>query len=135
MGQGNIFTPVCHSVHGGVSHQGDPPGKEASSPEGGTPPGRRHPPGRETPTPLAGRPPWEGGLPLQGDPPGRRHPPAGRPPIGREMPPPPTDGYCFGRYASYWNAFLFGHVDKISTIMDIIGSGNTKVALLTSNLN
>ena len=22
-------------------------------------------------------------------------------------PPPPPDGYCCGRYASYWNAFLF----------------------------
>ena len=22
-------------------------------------------------------------------------------------PPPPADGYCCGRYASYWNAFLF----------------------------
>ena len=42
LGQGNIFTPVCHSVHTGV------PG---------------------------------------GD--------------------PPPDGYCYGRYASYWNAFLF----------------------------
>ena len=24
----------------------------------------------------------------------------------RETPPPPADGYCCGRYASYWNAFL-----------------------------
>ena len=22
--------------------------------------------------------------------------------------PPPSDGHCCGRYASYWNAFLFG---------------------------
>ena len=22
-------------------------------------------------------------------------------------PPPPADSYCCGRYASYWNAFLF----------------------------
>ena len=26
---------------------------------------------------------------------------------GRHPPPPPADGYCCGRYASYWNAFLF----------------------------
>ena len=25
----------------------------------------------------------------------------------RQTPPPPADGYCGGRYASYWNAFLF----------------------------
>ena len=34
-------------------------------------------------------------------PPGSRHPPQSRPP------PPLADGYCCGRYASYWNAFLF----------------------------
>ena len=30
----------------------------------------------------------------------------GQTPPGRH-PPPPADGYCSGRYASYWNAFLF----------------------------
>ena len=25
----------------------------------------------------------------------------------RQNPPPTVDGYCHGRYASYWNAFLF----------------------------
>ena len=64
-GLGNIFTPVCHSVHRGVSasdtplpgrpsHQGDPP-------EGGTPlPRRPLPPGKETPRqgdPLPRKPP------------------------------------------------------------------------------
>ena len=24
-----------------------------------------------------------------------------------DTPPPPVDGYCHGRYASYWNAFLY----------------------------
>ena len=52
-------------------------------------------------------------------PPGQTHTPSGRhPPLGRHLPrqtPPlarhplgrhsPTDGYCCGRYASYWNAF------------------------------
>ena len=31
-------------------------------------------------------------------------PPWADPPLGRH---PPADGYCSGRYASYWNAFLF----------------------------
>ena len=38
-------------------------------------------------------------LPLGADPHGSRHPP------GADT--PPADGYCCGRYASYWNAFLF----------------------------
>ena len=39
--------------------------------------------------------------------------PLGRHPLGRQprqantTPPPPADGYCSGRYASHWNAFLF----------------------------
>ena len=33
-------------------------------------------------------------------PPGQTHPWA-------DTPPPKADGYCSGRYASYWNAFLF----------------------------
>ena len=32
------------------------------------------------------------------------HPPGRHPPADT---PPPADGYCCGRYASYWNAFLF----------------------------
>ena len=28
-------------------------------------------------------------------------------PGGVETPPPEAEGYCCGRYASYWNAFLF----------------------------
>ena len=46
-----------------------------------TPPGGQTPPGRQTP-------PWQAGTPMAG-----RHPSA--------------DGYCRGRCASYWNAFLF----------------------------
>ena len=68
----------CLSVHGGRCK---PPG--------------RHPPGQADTTlgrhPLP-RPdtPWPG-----------RHPP----PLARH--PPLTDGHCSGRYASYWNAFLY----------------------------
>ena len=32
-------------------------------------------------------------------------PPGQTPPLGQT--PPPADGYCSGRYASYWNAFLY----------------------------
>ena len=60
LGQGNIFTPVCHSVHRG-----------------------------------------EGGCLV----------PGGSVPGGDLLPggclvETPPDGYCCGRYASYWNAFL-----------------------------
>ena len=30
----------------------------------------------------------------------------GQTPHGQTPPHPPLDGYCCGRYASYWNAFL-----------------------------
>ena len=46
------------------------------------PPGSRHPPREQTP-------------------PQTRHPP-------RSRHPPPADGHYCGRYACYWNAFLFG---------------------------
>ena len=40
-----------------------------------------------------------------------RHPPRPGPPPREQTPArsrhPPADGYCCGRYASYWNAFLF----------------------------
>ena len=63
----------------------------------------RHPPGQTTPwadtpgqTPPWANTPWVDTLtPLA------RHP---HPFLGRH--PPTTDGYCSGRYASYWNAFL-----------------------------
>ena len=38
--------------------------------------------------------------------PPRRHPPRQTPRPG-QTPPPRADGYCSGRCASYWNAFLF----------------------------
>ena len=97
-GQGNIFTPVCHSVHRGVSRT--------------PPPGRENPPGRETPPwqgepPLSGRenPPWQGEPPLVGRPPrlGEPHP-------SHKETPPPTIRSMSGRYASYWNAFLFDQI-------------------------
>ena len=77
LGQGNIFTPVCHSVHRGGLPQCmlgyHPPGPGTPPPEqtpqeqtpppraADTPPGTRHPPGANTP--------------LEADPPGANCPP------------------------------------------------------------
>ena len=63
LGQGNIFTPVCHTVHRGCAsvHDGIPP----------PPPGTRHPP---QPVPLGP------GLPWIRQPPRTRHPPRSGPP-------------------------------------------------------
>ena len=75
-------------------------------PDGGTPPGPgRPPPGtRQTPPGTRQTPPGD-----QADPPGWRTPPG-----TRQTPPgpgrPPADSSIWstsGRYASYWNAFLF----------------------------
>ena len=93
-GQGNIFAPVCHSVHrGGVCLSACL-----------SAPGSRHPPGADSPREQT---------PGQ-TPPGSRHPPRSRPP--EQTPPrsrhPPREAdsgirSMSGRYASYWNAFLF----------------------------
>ena len=82
-GQGNVFTRVCHSVHIGGSasvHAGIPP--PGPDPLWHTPPGT-HPSDTLWHTPLWHTPLW--------------HPPKAEPGI-RSM---------SGRYASYWNAFLF----------------------------
>ena len=89
-GQGNIFTPVCHSVDRG----GLPPARENPPCHGEPPLPGRTPPARENPPCLPGRPP-------------RDQTP---PPPGPD--PPPWEADCSirstsGRYASYWNAFLF----------------------------
>ena len=47
-------------------------------------------------TPLSRHPPWEQ------TPPTRSRHPSG----SRHRPPRPADGFCCGRYASHWNAFL-----------------------------
>ena len=104
-GQGNIFAPVCHYVHRGegvVSHkvlrqrQNPPPGQ-------GTHPQSRPPPPDQTHTPLNQTPPPQ----TRHTPPlDKAHPPT------RHSPPPPREAdsgirSTSGRYASYWNAFLF----------------------------
>ena len=86
-GQGNIFTPVCHSVHrGGGSasmHAGIPTPWDQTppSPQSRCPPSR-HPPGADTPPgPDPPRPgtTWS------------RHPLDQTPPLGAETPPPRAD--------------------------------------------
>ena len=95
-----------------------------------TPP-RANPSGADAPRQQTHTPPWEQTTPLGADTsspwgadttPGSRHPweqrPPGAdtprermPPPGADAPPgagtPPRYGHCCGRYASYWNAFLF----------------------------
>ena len=118
-----ILVPcVCDSVHGGVSGQGEPPGQ--GDPQAGrTPPGREAPragrnPREQTPTPPGRENPRAGRTsPGHGEPPRAGRPPAGRNPPGQggtpqEQTPPHREADCSirsmsGRYASYWNAFLF----------------------------
>ena len=57
-----------------------------------------HPPGPEIPPPKSRHTP---------PPTGAGTPSPSRPPAPGAGTPPPADGYCCGRYASYWNAFLF----------------------------
>ena len=129
--KGNVFTSMCQEFcpQGGRcltdTPQADtpPPGRHPSPrqtplPQADTPPPGRHPqadtpqadtPCRQTPprqTPPAGRHPLRQTPPYRHTPPGR-HPP---------HPPPPVNGHCIGRYASYWNAFLFN--GNIKTIAD-----------------
>ena len=109
LGQGNVFTPVGDSVHGGgVSapfHVGIQPLRH-------TPPGQTHPPGRHS----LGRHSWAK------NPLGRLAPPVQTPPwacIPPEQRPPPvqttTPLQSYGirltsrRYSSYWNAYLCFH--------------------------
>ena len=56
----------------------------------------RHPPWADIP-PWAGIPPPWAGIP----------PPWADIPLPVQTQPPQPDGYCSGRFTSYWNAFLF----------------------------
>ena len=85
-----------------------PPQPDTPLPPGQTPPGR-HTPRADTQKPLWAETP----IPLG------RHPPWADTPVGRQPPPqqtpgqtplPPANSYCSGRYAPYWNAFLFGFI-------------------------
>ena len=136
-GQGYVFTRVCDSVHrGGLRRNPPGPGRNPPEP-GRTPGPRRtpldqgeppldqgeppHPGPRRTPPPGTKKKPLgtKENPPRPGrTPPTRENPPdQGEPPAGtKENPPwpgrPPREEDCSilsmsGRYASYWNAFLF----------------------------
>ena len=97
-GQGYVFTRVCDSVH-----------------RGGVSPGRHLPPRDQADTPpldQADTPPRPGRPPGPGRPPQTRQtPPDQADPPGPGRPPPREEDCSIrsmsGRYASYWNAFLF----------------------------
>ena len=88
-------------------------------PPGAVTPQSRHPPGantpqEETPPRADTRPPPPGAdTPLEqthtpgADPPTRQQIPLEQTPCPAADPLPRRDGYCCGRYASYWNAFFF----------------------------
>ena len=110
LGQGNIFAPVCHSVHRGGVHGQVPPGQVHHpgqvNPSAGTPPGRY---------PQAGIPPSQVHPldryprqvhPKAGTPQGRYtprqvHPLAGTPPP-RQVHPPGRVHPPLGRYTPLW---------------------------------
>ena len=117
LGQGNIFTPVCHSVHmGGGEYLGrDTPWDQVS-------PGTRYRYPREQvhPPRYTSRdqvhPPWTRYTPRPGTPPtpwDQVHPPG---PSTPPRPGTPPSSACWeiratsGRYASYWNAFLLYNI-------------------------
>ena len=103
-----LHLSVSHSVHRGEYLGRYTPGQV--HPQAGTPPGRYN--SRQV-HPLAGTPP-AGTPPRQVHPPGQVNPPGRYTPQGRYTPragTPPTVHAGIrstsGRYASYWNAFLF----------------------------
>ena len=110
LGQGNVFTGVCYSVHGGgvwLSACWDTP-----PPPGADTPGSKHPPWEQTPpradTPHRSRHPPGADTPREQTPLDQvYHPGSGIPP------PPEADSgirSTSGRYTSYWNAFLLWYI-------------------------
>ena len=130
-----LHLSVSHSVHGGMGCLADtteqtppgrhPPGRHPHSPLG------RHPPGRHTPRQTH---PQADTSPPQVDTPQAPPLPSGQTPLRQttpqttpspqqtpsrltapgQTPSPPADGYCSGRYVSYWNAFLCIHFYTIT---------------------
>ena len=113
-GQGYVFTRVCDSVHRGGSPGRHPP-DQGEPPNQADPPGRDNPPSDQADTPPDQADPPQPGRPprTRQTPPGTRQtsPQQGEPPLGPGRPPPPEEDCSIrsmsGRYASYWNAFLF----------------------------
>ena len=74
----------------------------------------------DTPSPGQTPHPWQSNTP----------PRAGRHPLGRHAPRTQADGYCSGRYASYWNACLCLSISEIFHIHKIIRSFLTNSKLI-----
>ena len=120
--EGYVFTRVCHCIHRGSL----PQCMLGYHPQEQTPPRSRHPlPWEQTPQeqtlPLGADTLPQEQTPLEQIPPGADPPLWEQTPLGADTPPGadtpweqnpprsrhPKDGYCWGQYASYWNAFLF----------------------------
>ena len=106
------------SVHAGIPlPQADPPRDQA-------------PHWSREPTPPRPDTPWD-----QAPPPGPGTPPQDQAPPPRSRHPPPSrDGYCCGRYASYWNAFLFKHMNTLPMMGKPFAVGG-RTSIRTSNRN
>ena len=105
--EGYVFTSVCLST-GRVSasvHAGIPPPPEQIPPQSGHPP-EQTPPGADSPRPDTIPPEQTPHPPGADTPPPLEQTPGSRSPSREQPPPPPRYGHCYGRYASYWNAFL-----------------------------
>ena len=92
LGQGNVFTGVCDSVHR--------EGRVSASVHAGMP---------DPPPPGTGTSPWSRHHPPDQAPFRTRHPPPGADTPPDQAPPPEADPRIRSmsrRYASYWNAFL-----------------------------
>ena len=85
-----LFTGGSASMHTGIPRAQSRHPSDQAPPQEQTPSGPGTPPGEDTPGP---------GTPQS------RH---------SRTRPPPEDGYCCGRYASYWNAFLFTLISSFS---------------------
>ena len=129
LGQGNVFTGICDSVHGGGGGcmpqcmlGCKPPWTRHTPPDQAHTPRSRPPQTRHT-TPRPGTPPPGPGTPPT--PPEQTHPPTRHTPL--EQAPREADTSIrsmSGQYASYWNAFLFYGI--ISILLET-GSGVIKV--------
>ena len=132
---------VSASVHAGIPppsrsrHPPTPPGEdtpqEQTLPGADTPPSR-HPPRADTP--------WEQ-TPTRADTPPEQTPPrADTPPeqthtSQEQTPPPPRYGHCCGRFASYWNAFLYSkNILSIVTILPTVTPRGDNLPFTVKNL-
>ena len=102
-----MFLHVCVCPQGGGGLPRQVPPRTRYTPLGpGTPPRTRYTPQDQVP-PRPGTHPRTRYTPRnQLHPPGSGTPPPDQVPPRDQVSPPPRDGYCCGRYASYWNAFL-----------------------------